>query len=84
MLETLLASLHGTVEPDYLVDSSGGFGGWIAMLSVLVWYVLPAIASIAVIAAALAHLSIAKSLRTLVHAHKLGPEAMGQNRDDIT
>lgn len=28
-------------------------------------------------------LSIAKSLRTLVHAHKLGPEPIGQKRDGI-
>jgi hypothetical protein len=51
------------------------------ILSVLIGYALPAIA---VIIALGALLSIAKSLRTLVHAHKLGPEPIGQQREGIT
>lgn len=43
-----------------------------------------ALLAIAVIAAVGALLSIAKSLRTLVRAHKLGPEPIGQKREGIT
>lgn len=43
-----------------------------------------ALLAIAVIAAVGALLSIATSLRTLVRAHKHGPEPIGQKREGIT
>lgn len=83
MFETIVAWTPVAVEPDYVVTDSGGLmgPGTANLLFLLAIYALPAIA---VIAAVGALLSIAKSLRTLVHAHKLGPEPMGLKRDDIT
>lgn len=64
-----LTHLGGTLEP--------------AMGNLFLALVIYGIPILAILVGIGALLSIAKSLRTLVHAHKLGPEPIGPKREGI-